>query len=370
MKGIILGAGFTGLAAGIKTGFPVYEASDHAGGICGSYWKGGYEFSVGGPHWLFGKGPGLDYIKSLVEVNEYERKAGVYYNHIFPFPIQETAQKKVSPHYGSMRHYFFDKFGQEQFNLFFDPFHERYTCGLQDDIIHEDAYKSPKVGEKTHIETFCDPVRGLGHLINVMSSKVDLRLNKRAMWIDWQEKKVCFEDGGVIDYDVLISTIPLDKCLELCGKKPQDLIYTSVHVLNIGADKTERTPEEYWIYTPFSRFGFHRLGFASNVDPRKAPKGKLSMSVEIALRHNERIARFANEQLIIKELQEYGFIGDVHVVDPTFVSTAYTWLKDPADRTNALNWLYGKDIISTGRYGKWKFQGMVQSIEDGLALRP
>jgi len=59
MKNMILGAGFTGLAAGMNTGWPVYEGSDKPGGICSSYDKYGFTFSAGGPHWIFESGKNL-----------------------------------------------------------------------------------------------------------------------------------------------------------------------------------------------------------------------------------------------------------------------------------------------------------------------
>jgi hypothetical protein len=37
-------------------------------------------------------------------------------------------------------------------------------------------------------------------------------------------------------------------------------------------------------------------------------------------------------------------------------------------RERALKVLKGRDIISTGRYGKWKFQGILKSFEDGLSV--
>ena len=45
---MILGAGVTGLAAGMATGLPVYEAKSSAGGICASYYLNGYRFEIGG----------------------------------------------------------------------------------------------------------------------------------------------------------------------------------------------------------------------------------------------------------------------------------------------------------------------------------
>lgn len=50
---IILGAGLSGLAAGMKTKWPIYEASSHSGGICNTYFIKYYEFSTGGGHGVF-----------------------------------------------------------------------------------------------------------------------------------------------------------------------------------------------------------------------------------------------------------------------------------------------------------------------------
>src|SRR5207302_467393 len=63
---LILGAGVTGLGAGIASQWPVYEASAVSGGICASYYiapnsgqrlyaapadGGAYRFEIGGGHW-------------------------------------------------------------------------------------------------------------------------------------------------------------------------------------------------------------------------------------------------------------------------------------------------------------------------------
>ena len=53
----IVGAGMTGLAAGITTRFPVLESRDVPGGVCASYHRQGYHFEVGGGHWIFGGDP-------------------------------------------------------------------------------------------------------------------------------------------------------------------------------------------------------------------------------------------------------------------------------------------------------------------------
>lgn len=368
MKGIILGAGFTGLAAGIKTGYPIYEASDHAGGICTYYKQDGFHFSHGGPHWIFGKNKGYEFIKTLVELKEYERIAGIYYNHTFPYPFQTSAEKPNISTPGSFKDWLGMNFSCESCNIFFNPFNEKYTCGLYNDVIQDDAFKSPPAGSVGFVPTFSDPVGGLENLVKIMADKCNITYNKKAVKIFPKQKKVLFNDGEMVEYERLISTVPLNSCLDMCGKEDHNLPYTSVLVFNIGAEKDSMTPKDHWLYIPFCKSGFYRLGFYSNVDKTKAPEGNVGLSVEMAFKDVEyedldidQIAKY-----VIKELQDWRFIGKVLTVSPTWAKTAYTWLYSHEERENQLGWLAARYIVSTGRYGKWKFQGLTQSIEDGL----
>jgi len=69
---LILGAGVTGISAGLASGLPVYEAQEVPGGICSSYYlppgecrrlhsppadSEVYRFEVGGGHWIFDGDP-------------------------------------------------------------------------------------------------------------------------------------------------------------------------------------------------------------------------------------------------------------------------------------------------------------------------
>ena len=103
----ILGAGMTGLAAGMVSGLKVYEAQEVPGGICSSYYlkanendplysvpedQEAYRFEIGGGHWIFGGDPAvLKFIKSQVPVKSYNRKSSVYFSKeqlYVPYPIQ------------------------------------------------------------------------------------------------------------------------------------------------------------------------------------------------------------------------------------------------------------------------------------------
>jgi protoporphyrinogen oxidase len=358
MKGLILGAGITGLSAGIKTGFPVYEMSDVPGGICRSYTKDGFEFSVGGGHWLFGN---VDYVKTLAELNEYERKAGIYYNTTFPYPIQTLAEKPIIQHIDSMKYWLSAKFGGPQCNLFFHPFNEKYTAGLYDEIVQIDDYKSPPAGGKGFCPVFYDPKEGLNALINAMSDKCEIYYKQKAIAIIPDDKTIIFDNGNYkfpMVYDDIISTLPLDTLMSMCGQTC-DLPYTSVFGLNIGAEPDVNTPKEHWLYVPFCKSGFYRVGVYSNI----RPNNKISLWVETAFKPGE---SHPTSGEIIKELQDWRFIGEVYTADETYIKHAYTWNHNKEERERCIQWLKDHNIHSIGRYGKWRFQGIVESIADGL----
>jgi len=199
-------------------------------------------------------------------------------------------------------------------------------------------------------------------------------------------KEVLFSDGTTARYNTLISTLPLDLMLKMAGisldMKPDP--YTSVLVLNIGATKGQKCPDDQWLYIPRSKTGFHRVGFYDNVDvsflPRSAREAhnRVSIYVEKAFKGGEKpsdneIARYS--RVAAEELIDWGFIERVEVNDPTWIDAAYTWSWPGSKWTNtAIKKLEEKGIYQAGRYGRWVFQGIAASIKEGLfigtALKP
>jgi hypothetical protein len=71
----------------------------------------------------------------------------------------------------------------------------------------------------------------------------------------------------------------------------------------------------------------------------------------------------------VRELQEWEFIESAEVVDPTWIDVAYTWSWPGSQwRSAALKILEEHDIQMVGRYARWVFQGIADSLRDGLYL--
>ena len=428
---VILGAGVTGLAAGLASGVPVYEGTRVPGGICASYYVvpgererrhsvpshgDAYRFEIGGGHWLWGGEPlVLRFIHGLAPLKSFTRKAAVYLpaqDLFVPYPIQnhlyhlgskiamQVLQEmlEATPANGSMvtlAEWLRAHFGQTLCQLFFDPFHKYYTAGLWQSIAPQDGSKSPlnisqalqgafdKVPQAAGYNiNFLYPIDGLNVLCQRMAQQCDIHYGRPVVQIDVHEKTILFDDGVRLPYKAILSTLPLNSVAQMAGltvdSEPDP--FTSVMVVNIGARKGPRCPQEHWVYIPQSKTGFHRVGFYSNVDPSFLPVSvrnnadRSGIYVEKAFRGGQRPSEAETEsfcQAVVQELQAWGWIEDVEVADPTWIDTAYTWVW-PRSRWQGETMcaLEAYDIYQVGRYARWAFrvtdQGISQSIRDGF----
>ena len=418
----ILGAGVTGLAAGWASGLPIYEAAGAPGGICSSYYVrpgdrerlaqapadgDAYRFEIGGGHWIFGGDPlVLDFLRGLVPLAPYERRSSVYFpedGRRVPYPLQnhlyalerDVASRALAemarPDAGrvvTMRDWLLASFGPTLCERFFFPFHALYTAGLYEEIAPQDSYKSPvdlalairgafgappAVGYNT---TFLYPEPGLDALARALAARSTVHYGRRVEKIDVASRSLQFADGSQLGYERLLSTLPLSRMLDLCGLSLPERAHPSsgVLVLNLGARRGARCPDDHWLYVPRSRSGFHRVGFYSNVDasflPRSArrDRDRVSIYVERALHaplEGRALAAYCAD--VAGELAEWEMIGAVEASDPTWIDVAYTW-SWPGSRWReaAIAALEAHGILQIGRYGRWTFQGIADSVRDGL----
>ena len=419
----ILGGGMTGLAAGMVSGLPVLEAADAPGGICSSYYirpgekarlnsspqdGEAYRFEHGGGHWIFGGDSlVLKFIEGLTPLKRYERSSAVYFaktETYVPYPLQNNLRfldKKIIEKslaevgrgegpFRTMGQWIAGNFGATLSELFFEPFHDLYTAGLHTKIAPQDAYKSPvsrelveqgakesapPVGYNT---TFAYPIEGLNALSQKMAERTAIQYSSRVVNISPKHKTLQLESGQELGYRKLLSTLPLNRMLELCEVAVQEKEdpFTSVLVLNIGAKRGAKCPDHHWHYNPDAEAGFHRVGFYSNVDVSFLPasyrekNAGVSIYVERAYVGGEKpeqgeIDRYA--QAVVAELQSWGYIDDAEVVDPTWIDVAYTWKWPDSNWQHlAVSQLESNEIYPIGRYGRWLFQGIADSIRDGF----
>jgi len=421
---VILGGGVAGLAAGIASGAPVFEREASPGGICSSYYMQpgsrvretceqaqgtAYRFEHGGGHWIFGGHPDMiALVEKLASCDRHVRRSSVYFpddRRFVGFPLQHHLHA-LEPHVAqaalnellasratddpTMERWLAARFGPTLNELFFAPFHEAYTAGLWRTVAAQDGYKTPldiaqvvrgasglpePAGYNT---TFLYPREGLDALISRLATRADIRGSHAVNSIDISARTLVLGDGRTIGYRTLLSTLPLNRMIELCGLRTQAAVdpHTSVLVLNIGARRGDRCPDDHWLYISRSRSGFHRVGFYSNVAEhflpveRRGRRDAVCIYVErsfVGGSHlaSEEVTRYSTAA--IDELKSWGFIEDVDVIDPTWVDVAYTWrIPGSSWVQEATRLLAAHDIRMVGRYARWQFQGIADSLRDGF----
>jgi protoporphyrinogen oxidase len=280
-------------------------------------------------------------------------------------------------------------FGPTLCDLFFDPFHTLYTAELADRIAPQDAYKSPVDLEQVrrgaeqetaaagYNATFLYPAGGLDHLARELQRKTRVEFGREVVSIDPAARRLVLRDGSTSTYERLISTLPLNRMMTLTGlsTKAAPDPSTAVLVLNLGCRRGPRTPGDHWIYIPKSRSGFHRVGFYSNVDPDFCPRrdpDRVSVYVEKSFRDGERPSRDHISRIVADataEIRSWGWISEVEVADATWVDVAYTWSWPGSTwREEAIDLLRRHGIVQAGRYGRWVFQGIAESVGEGRRM--
>lgn len=421
---VILGAGITGIGTGFSSGYPIYEAKDHAGGICSSYYirplsreklwqppkdEEVYRFEIGGGHWIFNASPEIRaFLKKFESLKNYERKSAVYFpndRRFIPYPLQNHLEglnpqltAKIKAELGArlptrpggrpvtLANWLRATFGPTLCKLFFLPYNHLYTDGLLERIAPQDLYKIPtsSANKKTkkpavgYNPQYLYPRKGLDALVRRLCEKCSVHYRKQVTQIDTAEKVIHFSDRTQIAYRKIISTLPLNRMVELSNTKvpARKSPHTSVLVLNIGAIKGEKCPPFHWVYVIEKKLKFHRVGFYSNVDASFLPKSarkkqdRVSIYVERVYQGGKRpsaaeIDRYS--QAVVRKLQQWKMIKTCEVLDPTWIDVAYTWNYPGSNwKDEAIKALEKKKIYQLGRYGRWHFQGIAESLKEGF----
>jgi protoporphyrinogen oxidase len=196
-------------------------------------------------------------------------------------------------------------------------------------------------------------------------------------------RRVVRHAGGELSYDRLVSSLPLPALLaRLTGVDPAlqaaagRLRATRLKYLNVAVRGRGVLRGNHWVYVPEERFPFYRLGCFSNAVPYLAPEGESTLYVECSNLLGPEWTDARLKAALVDFLVEIGEAGgpdDLTFAEVREIPVAYV-LFDHAyfEATRALHTaLAGWGIDSIGRYGRWIYNSMEDSLQDGFetALR-
>lgn len=197
-------------------------------------------------------------------------------------------------------------------------------------------------------------------------------LNMGVRKIDPVEKVVYFEDGSITDYDVLVTTIPLDI---LCGnvltnvepnvvESAQGLRHSGGYMVGIGL-KQPCPSTKSWMYFPEDNCPFYRVTYLSNYSKYMTPKDGEYYSLLCETSYSE--FKPVNSETIVEDtiqgLINCGMLSEedrADIVSTWVYDAKYSYPTPSLERDQILQtvipWLEARNIYSRGRFGMWKYE--------------
>jgi protoporphyrinogen oxidase len=428
-KIVILGLGPCGLGAANRltelkyTNFKVFERHAYPGGLATSFTDdAGFTWDIGG-HVMFSHYKYFDDLMDNLLRNEWlthERESWIWIKDRFvPYPFQNNIRHlpkedllnclKTLPRIDqnnkepkNFRDWIYMSFGKGIAEQFMMPYNYKVWAyapekmsfkwiGERVAVIDTERIKNNIQNKRDDVSwgpnnNFKFPLKGgTGEIWKRLYQKLQkekVNFNYDAITIDTNKKIVNFSNEHKENYDILISTLPLDRLLFMSGLKDKSavgkLLHSSTHVIGLGLkgkpDDTLKT--KCWMYFPENNCPFYRVTVLSNYSFNTVPdiNKYWSLMFEVSESPDKSVNRKTIIEDTIKGALATKLIKSANdVVDTWHHFEEYGYPTPSLERDEALDVLKEidmKDIFSRGRFGAWKYEvgNMDHSLMQGVEV--
>lgn len=408
-KDIIIGGGISGLSFAMYDkghDWTLLEKSDRIGGYCKTTYRNGFVWDYSG-HFFHFQDKDIEQMimrdMTSNDIVEPVKNTKIKYKDIFvEYPFQKNIHQlpkqefidclydlfnNEHKQYSNFKEMLYCKFGTSISEKFLIPYNSKlYACDLNrldKDAMgrffpyaeKEDIVRNFKAGNNaSYNATFVYPRRGAYEYVRSVVQLLDqskIHTSCGAKSIDLNAKTVTTDDGQVLPFDRLVSTLPFPMLLQMCGVDYNPDIYSwnQVLVFNIGFDSKGPVDKFHWIYFPEGKYIFYRVGFYDNI----LSTDRTSVYVEIGFDNKAVIEPEKYYQRVLDDMLAAGLIDpSQQVVDyeTVVMNPAYVHITNAsvADVESKKQLLAQHGVYSIGRYGSWTYCSIEDNIKEARAL--
>lgn len=429
-KILIIGMGACGLGAAWRLqelgydSFRIFERKPYPGGLaCSILDEKGFTWDIGG-HVQFSHYSYFDQLMDLLMGEEWvyhERSSWIWMRERFvPYPFQNNirhlpqeemwkclsglieGQKGPTSNPKSFRDWILAVFGKGIAETFMLPYNKKVWAYDPDKLSY--GWIGDRVStidltrivenilfEKDDISwgpnnRFRFPLRGgTGEIWKRLFHRLDSQrtfLNFDLVEVNTRKKHVLFANGHSEPYDVLISTIPLDRLIQLSNwddrSSTKNLLRSSIHIIGVGlkGKPPEHLKTKCWMYFPESNCPFYRVTVFSKYSPFNVPDpdNYWSLMAEVSESPDKKVNHDSVREEVVQGMLNTRLIESrENIVDLWYHFEPYGYPTPSLYREDALKVLVElerADIYSRGRFGGWKYEVSNQdhSLMQGVEL--
>ncbi|HWE92531.1 MAG TPA: FAD-dependent oxidoreductase [Tepidisphaeraceae bacterium] len=420
-KIVIIGAGPTGLGAAYRlkelgyTNFQLYDRHPHIGGLASSFTdSAGFTWDIGG-HVMFSHYKYYDDLFDKLMGNDYQlnmRECWVrMFNEWVPYPFQnnirylpkdvtyecltglvEAQTKRDYKAAKNFREFMDAVFGDGIVKHFMEPYNfkvwahpaelmnkewigERVAVLDINRAIKNVVLGTDDFGWGPNNQFKFPLMGGTGEFYRRFGKPLEghVNLNKTVDFINLLKKEVRFKDGEIVQYDDLITAMPLDKLCNdmLNGEVPREikkatasLRHSGGYMVGVGI-KQPCPSSKSWMYFPEDNCPFYRVTYLSNYSPYMTPDKDRYYSLLCETSYSE-FKPVDGKRIVddtITGLVNAGLLTDndrADVVDTWVYHADYSYPTPSVERdgilSRAIPFLEHHGIYSRGRFGMWKYE--------------
>ena len=413
---VVLGAGSAGISAAIALGPEaiVLERRQDIGGLAGSIEIEGAVFDIGGHSFHTPHPEVRRLVFSSLEMCEQKREARCYSHgsmisypfqkHFHDLPstevVEECARGLQDADGGegatNLEEYLQQRFGFGIASHFLLPYNRklwgRDLKRLSTDWVGQRVAAPAGVMEKFELNggdrkplqsdtTIAYPARGgFGEIMRALIRRVkSLRLGTKVIRVNPARQELVTENGEVLHWQRLISTMPVNELLKIIDHVPSSLLldaarleYLSLKLVFVAIKHPVAT-EIHRIYSADAAMPAHKIVINHNSSgylrslPHHGITGEVSFSAEkVPIREGI-------ENRFLKSLADLKLIKDPgEVLKTVLLDVKYAYPVPTLDRDSIIerlkNWLEERRIYSIGRFGEWAYINSDEAIYRGLTL--
>lgn len=198
-----------------------------------------------------------------------------------------------------------------------------------------------------------------------------LLFGRRVVSVDLERHRCTLDDGSVIEYDTMISTMPINELLEmsraehLLDSAAKGLLHSSTNVVGLGL--AGRAPEalrdKSWMYFPETNCPFYRATVFSNFAESNVPDPEKhwSLMFEVSESRHKPVDHSTLIQDVIEGALSTRLISNREAIISVWTRREeYGYPTPGLHRDEALEkiipYFEGFGVHSRGRFGMWKYE--------------